>query len=184
MKNDIMETSSEFYEKIYKQIGVYIRKLTSDSEYIDEVTQEVFLKIHHSLGTLKNNEKLTSWLNRIVYTTLMDHYNKRKKTPVPDAMFFDVQPDDQNDGNPELIACVMELLEFLPVEQRELMKAVEIDGLKQTDYAKQNNMKLSTVKSRVQRAKQKIKEQVFSGCFLQTDKFGNVVDYRPPKNKL
>jgi len=181
MTTDIMETGSEFYEKIYKQIGAYVRKLTSDSEYIDEVTQEVFLKIHRSIGTLKNDEKLTSWLNRIVYTTLIDHYNKRKKTPVSEAVLFEALPDDKNEDNVALMACIMELLEFLPIEQRELLKAVEIDGLKQTDYAKQHNIKLSTVKSRVQRAKQKIKEQILSGCYLRTDKFGNVVDYQPPK---
>lgn len=183
MATDIMETGSAFYEKIYKQIGVYIRKLTSDSEHIDEVTQEVFLKIHRSIATLKNNDKLTSWLNRIVYTTLIDHYNKQKKAAVSDTVLLTAQTDENNEDNPALMACIMELLDLLPIEQRELLKAVEIDGLKQTDYAKQHNIKLSTVKSRVQRAKQKIKEQILSGCYLQTDKFGNVVDYRPPKNK-
>lgn len=177
----MMETSVEFYEKIYKQIGIYVRKLTSDPELINDITQEVFLKIHRSIGTLKDKEKLTSWLNRIVYTTLVDSYRKREKTN-DDILLTQTYSDDTNGDNPALIACINELLQLLPAEQRELLKAIEIDGMKQTDYAKQNNLNLSTVKSRVQRAKQKIKEQILSGCYLQTDKFGNVVDYQLPKN--
>lgn len=176
------EQNNELYEKAYKQISAYVRKLSSNSEHIDEITQEVFLKIHRSIGTLKSEDKLKPWLNRIVYTTLIDYYKREKKYVAENTMVLEIYQEETNENNEELISCIMELLQLLPVQERELLKAVEIDQVKQTEYAKQHNIKLSTVKSRVQRAKQKIKDQISSNCYLQMDKFGNVVDYQFYKN--
>lgn len=175
---------TEFYENIYLKICAYIARLTSDPEDIAEVSQQVLLKIHDNISTLREQDKLTSWLNRIVYTTLMDYYNERKKNKIPDASFVEVAQEEANDNNPVLIACITELLQVLPPDQRDLITAVEIDGVKQTDYAKNHNLNLSTVKSRLQRAKKKIKELVLADCQLQTDKFGNVVDYHIPSKKI
>lgn len=175
------EQNTEFYANAYKQISAYVRKLSSTSEHIDEVTQEVFLKIHHSIGTLKNEEKLKPWLNRIVYTTLMDYYKREKNYVLENTMGLELQQDEAYNHNDELINCIMGLLQLLPEQERDLLKAVEIDQMKQTEYAKQYNIKLSTVKSRVQRAKQKIKDQISSNCNLQMDKYGNVIDYQMNK---
>lgn len=114
---------------------------------------------------------MASWLNRIVYTTLMDFYRKRKKTPIQDIPVPETDTNETSDNNPAIIACILELLQLLPEDQRELLKAIEIDGMKQANYARVHNLNPSTVKSRVQRAKQKIK---FSDYAIQK----NRSDYR------
>jgi DNA-directed RNA polymerase specialized sigma24 family protein len=52
--------------EICKSVSDYVRKLTSGTYLIEEVTQEVVIKVHEPLGTIKDHEKLTSWLKRIV----------------------------------------------------------------------------------------------------------------------
>ncbi|WP_254411156.1 sigma-70 family RNA polymerase sigma factor [Dyadobacter diqingensis] len=165
------------YREIYKSVSDYVRRLTSDPYLIEEVTQEVVIKVHESLSTLKDSEKLTSWLKRIAYTTLVDHHRKSQKQ-------FLVQPhtaEPVNEGNESMMECIAMLLKLLPDEQRELLEAVELHGMSQTVYANEKKLHISTVKSRVQRARQKLKEQITGNCFLTTDSYGNVVDFIRPR---
>jgi RNA polymerase sigma-70 factor, ECF subfamily len=159
----------DFYEELNKKVGDYIRSLTSDKDQIDEVTQEALIKIHNSIDTLQDQEKLTSWLKRIVYTS--------KLQDISDELDL-----DDNEGNQALSDCITTLLKNLPDEQRELLEMVELKGISQTQYANERNIPISTIKSRVQRAKQKLKEQITSNCFLKIDSYGNVVDFQLPKN--
>lgn len=166
------------YNEIAISIRNYIGKLTSDKEVIDDVVQEVFLKVHHSIATLQDSEKLNAWLRRIVYTTLMDIYRKkRKEQQLEKTLVMDDETAPENEGNVALMECIVSLLQLLPGEQRELLEAVEVKGISQAEYARQNNLPLSTVKSKVQRARQKIKDLVKSNCALINDSYGNVIEY-------
>jgi RNA polymerase sigma-70 factor (ECF subfamily) len=170
-------------EDISRQVRAYVSKLTHDKEQADEVSQQVLLKMHEAIGSLKDEQKLGSWLKRIVYTTLMDYYRKQKKNL---SLSFDEEKEltqeDTSQANLALIDCIQSLLQGLPDEQQQLLKAIEIQGISQAQYARDYHLPLSTVKSRVQRAKQKIREQITSNCFLQVDSYGNVIEYRLPKN--
>lgn len=169
----------EFYEELNKKIGDYVRSLTSDKDLINEVTQVVLIKIHKSIDTLQDQDKLTSWLKRIVYTSLIDHHrNMQKKYNEKLQDVYDDENLKDNEDNQVLSACIMTLLKNLPEKQRELLEIVELQGISQIQYAKDRNIPISTVKSRIQRAKKKLKEQITSNCFLNTDPYGNVVDYK------
>lgn len=46
------------YEEFYELVGTYVRRLAADPALIADVTQDVLLKIHQSIGTLHDQEKL------------------------------------------------------------------------------------------------------------------------------
>ena len=171
----------DFYEELNQKVREYVKSLTADRGQIDEVTQEALLKIHKSIGTLQDQRKLTSWLKRIVYTSLIDYHRRRKKHNTEAVNETNVEENNYNEGNEALMQCIETLLKILPDEQRELLEAVELKGISQTQYASERNIPLSTIKSRVQRAKQKIKQQIVNNCFLKLDSYGNVIDYQLPK---
>lgn len=79
--------------------------------------------------------------------------------------------------------CLLLLLHQLPPAQRELLEAVELRGLSQTAYAAAKQLPLSTVKSRVQRARRHLRAQLTGNCRLTTDAYGNVVDFDKPEKK-
>lgn len=173
-----------FYEEINTKINDYIRSLTNDDEQINEVTQESLIKIHKSIDNLKDEEKLSSWIKRIVYTSLMDFHRKKQQTIHPEHIekVTDVIETEEENENEKLSDCIKLLLKNLPEDQRELLEKVELEGMSQVQYANEHNLPISTVKSRVQRAKKKLKEQIMSDCFIKTDSYGNVVDYHYFKN--
>jgi RNA polymerase sigma-70 factor, ECF subfamily len=163
--------------KLYSDIESYLRKIKVDPAIIQDIRQDVFLKAHQSIHTLKSEGKLLSWLKVIVYNTVIDHYRKQKNTfQLPDP-----HEEEYNEGNAYLLKCISHLIQTLPDEQKEVMEAIEINGISQTQFAKMHNLPLSTIKSRVQRARNKVNDTVKKSCFLRVDTYGNVTDYVPPK---
>jgi RNA polymerase sigma-70 factor (ECF subfamily) len=174
----------DFYEEMNSMVKDYISRLTDDRDEIQEVSQNALIKIHISLDSLRNPGKLTSWLKRIVYTTRVDYHRNKSKNSIVDG-FVDIAEESvsetDNHGNDALIQCIKRLLSILPAEQRELLEAVELNNVSQTQWAKERNLPVSTVKSQVQRAKRMIKKQITNNCQISTDAFGNVINYQLPK---
>jgi len=168
--------TNEIQIALYDHISAYLQKLNVDESILKDIRQDIFLKAHDSIDTLKDHNKIFSWLQVIAYNAVIDHYRKtNRSTPVIDT------ENNLNEGNESLIKCISLLIKSLPDEQKHVMEAIEVTGISQVQYAEQYNLPLSTVKSRVQRGRKKIKETVMSSCFLRTDKFGNVTDYNLPK---
>lgn len=166
--------------ELYHQIGHYLHKIRVDENILEDIRQDIFLKVHDAIHTVKDNTKIVSWLQVIAYNAVMDHHRKiNRQAPSPV-----ITDEVRNEGNETLIKCISLLIQTLPDEQKAAMEAIEINGLSQVEYAQQHNLPLSTVKSRIQRARKKIKETVETSCLLRTDKFGNVTDYVPPKEIL
>jgi RNA polymerase sigma-70 factor (ECF subfamily) len=66
----------------YKQ-KVYFLALDMVGNPVDaeDVSQDVFLKVHRSFGTFKRDAKLGSWLYRITYNACIDQIRKRQAAP-------------------------------------------------------------------------------------------------------
>ena len=47
----------------------------------EDVSQDVFLKIHRSFRTFKKDAKLGSWIYRITYNACIDHLRKKQSAP-------------------------------------------------------------------------------------------------------
>lgn len=163
--------------KLYNHIELYLQQIKVDAAIIQDIRQDVFVKAHLSIDSLKSEGKLLSWLRVIVYNTVVDHYRQQKKS----FQLSDQHEEEYNEGNIYLLKCISLLIQTLPEEQKEVMEAIEINGISQTEFAKLHHLPLSTVKSRVQRARNKINDTIKNSCFLRVDKYGNVTDYVPPK---
>jgi RNA polymerase sigma factor (sigma-70 family) len=102
------------YTEIRKHIAAYAQRLTPDRVLADEITQQVLIKVHESLDQLENRHKLQSWLRKIVYNTLMDHYRQRKALRLPDSLEMAEGEALDDAGNQAVIGCLRSLLEELP----------------------------------------------------------------------
>ena len=139
--------------------------------------------MHQHLDQLKDREKLSAWIRRISYTTLMDFYRKSPKNGDAPGDLVAEEAADQ-EGNHALQQCVLALMSGLAPQDRHLLEKVEIKGVSQAQLARELNLPFSTVKSRLQRAKARIRQQIQSQCLLQLDPYGNVVDYQLPVTGL
>ncbi|MGI9277179.1 MAG: sigma factor [Endozoicomonas sp.] len=55
----------------------YIIKQVGHEDVVDDILQEVYLKAHTQLHTLKSKGSIGAWLYRITYNTIMDHFRQQ-----------------------------------------------------------------------------------------------------------
>ncbi len=56
----------------------FILKRVGEPSLADDLLQEVFLKIHSKIDTLKDEAKLCNWIYQIARNTIIEHYRKHK----------------------------------------------------------------------------------------------------------
>jgi RNA polymerase sigma-70 factor (ECF subfamily) len=76
-----------------------------------------------------------------------------------------------------LASSMREMVEALPDPYRQALLLTEYEGLTQAELAERLGISLSGAKSRVQRARQKIKDELLACCHFEFDRYGRVIDY-------
>lgn len=148
---------------------------------LDDLVQEVFLKVHENAGELRDVERLAPWLFRIARNVVVDHLRKRRtRTHAPlDEADEPTIPEPESNFNHEMAAWFRPMMELLPEEYRVALELTELEGLTQRELAQRAGLSLSGAKSRVQRAKQLLEGVVRACCDFEVDVHGNFVACRP-----
>jgi len=159
-----------------KAYSIAYRYLRNEEDAMDAL-QESFIKIFRGLKGFNGESQFDTWVYRIVVNTCNDFIRKQKSRPQTEELFrnqesdeeYEIQIADSRD-NPEerleqkeLGQYIMECLEKLKEEYREILILRDINGFSYEEISKILNCNEGTVKSRISRARQKLKEIYFSG---------------------
>jgi len=172
-------TTEALWDEFADQMRSFIRKRISGPALIEDILQDVFLKIHANIDNLRDDTKIRSWLYRIARNTIIDHYRKPK---IRTEELADIgMPDEFPDFDPhwQVVSELRKMTEALPEKYAHALLAVEFDGISQKAYAKQLDISFSGAKSRVQRGRQMLKDSLMRCCHYEFDRFGKVIDYHP-----
>lgn len=173
-------TTEQIWEAFHPQLKYFILKRVPDEDNAEDILQDVFLKIHTHIETLHDQEKLQSWLYQIARNTITDYYRTHKATAeLSEALLLPEEPEVEDDVVKELIPSVKAMVESLPYEYRQALLLTEYEGLTQRELAERLGLSLSGAKSRVQRAREKLKTMLLDCCHFEFDRLGKVIDYQP-----
>jgi RNA polymerase sigma-70 factor (ECF subfamily) len=139
----------------------------------------VFLKIHTRIDTLHQHDRVAAWIYQIARNAIADYYRaQRPLFELPETLAV---PGDltEIDVVRELLPCVAAMVDALPEGYREALRLTEYAGLSQKQLSERLGISFSGAKSRVQRARMKIKQQLLDCCHFQLDHAGRIVDYQP-----
>ena len=174
-------TTELVWEAFHTPLQQFIRRRVSDEDTAEDVLQDVFLKIHQHMETLRDVKKLESWIYQITRNAIIDSYrNSRPTTPLEAEEVLDLPeelPDD--DVVSELLPSVRAMVRNLPELDRQALVLTEYQGLTQKELAERLGLSFSGAKSRVQRAREKLKQQLLECCHFELDRRGHIIDYRP-----
>jgi RNA polymerase sigma-70 factor (ECF subfamily) len=159
----------------------------------EDLLQEVFLRIHQHLSTVRDTGRLIPWIFQLARNVITDYYraaSRRHEIPGQplhdgegDAKEIEVVPsllgDEQTSHQYELAPCLTPLIERLPEHYREAVLLVEMEGLSQRELSARLAVSFSGAKSRVQRGRDKLKDLLLRCCQVELDKRGNITDYQP-----
>jgi RNA polymerase sigma-70 factor, ECF subfamily len=147
------------------------------SETFEHKVLVVFIKIANHFSEIKDSQKIRIWIYRITRNAIIDHYRRQRPT---DELQMDLQIRDEYDEQDlsKDSSCIKPMIEQLPDKYREVIELAELNELSQKQLSERLGLSLSGAKSRVQRGRQKLKELLVSCCHIETDRYGNIVDYQ------
>jgi RNA polymerase sigma-70 factor (ECF subfamily) len=163
------------WELLAERLGAFIARRVPPQD-VDDVLQDVLLRIHRSVRTLDDDSRFGPWVYSIARNAVID---VRRRRPVVTVQFDEhadarSQPDDPI-GSP-LLDCVAPFVARLPNGYREAITLVELRGLTQQEAADVAGVSLSGMKSRVQRGRRLMRAMFEECCELTIDGRGRVFD--------
>jgi len=180
MKKELLKT----WEKLNKTLLLCIKKRIKNKEDAEDILQDVYIKLHKNINNLNDIKKIISWIDQITQNTINDYYKKnyKRKNINFEEYYAKLTQEEKNNLNDEVLISIKKIINELPKDSKEIIELYEFEDMSHKEICKKLKIKENTSKSRLKRAKEKLKNQVDKCCVFQTDKFGNVLDYK--KNKV
>ena len=166
------------YAQFHQSMLSYIRSKINSREDAEDILQNVFVKISTNVNKLSDEEKLQSWVYTITRNAIIDYYrtNSSKKNIELDNLLEESIPDEPNfDSTKGLDKCIHSMIGLLPEEYRGIIVDSELNGIRQKDLADKYGMAYPSMRSRVQRGRERLKQLFYNCCHIETDSVGNVM---------
>jgi len=173
----INEIGIDISEHRSKQIGFAGRDRKPTKGYSQfHLTQEVLVKAQQAGPSLKDSSKVEGWMFPIARNLITDHFRNAKKFVIfssnddsairPDIALF---TQEQESRKAHLLRCIHAFAESLPDHYRTALELVDFEGISQVELAKRFGLTISAAKSRVQRARTRLRVLIDACCEVDTD---------------
>ncbi len=171
------------WQDIEQRLRPYVSRRVASAGDVEDVLQEIFVRIHRGLAALRDGESFGGWVYRIAQSCIADAARARARSPV---QIVDEPPEtaapaaeESEDLESELGACVALFVARLPAPYREAVTLTELQGLTQKDAAQLLGVTLPAMKSRTLRGREKIRDMFEECCRISVDCRGRVTACEP-----
>ena len=169
--------TDHLYHQFHERLKHFILRRIPDKADAEDLLQEVFLRIHARIGTLKDSSRIESWIFQITRNLIVDHYRSKRPHEEIDEEVLPDEGEHAPTATERLAPAIRELVDQLPEPYREALVLTEFEGMSQKDLAERLGISLSGAKSRVQRGRAMVKDSLMRCCHFEFDRYGTVIDY-------
>jgi RNA polymerase sigma factor (sigma-70 family) len=152
------ETLGVLFERYHAPLYNFYTKVTGDRALSEDLVQEVFLRILRHRQTFRDGTPFRAWIYQIARNARIDHFRKsRPQVPFEPEMVPTVEQGDPAQRMQESELLHRAMME-LPEEKRELLVLCRFQELPYEDVARLVGCGVATVKVRIHRALQELKQ--------------------------
>lgn len=151
---------------------------------VDDVLQDVLLRMHRGLGDLHDEDRFGPWAYRVARSAVLDHQRRAAKHVVVDAAPAEEPAfeDRSDDAESVLASYVATFVAMLPTPYREALTLTELEGLTHKEAADMLRISLTAMKSRVARGRRALRQAFEDCCTIALDTRGHVVACEPRRD--
>jgi RNA polymerase sigma-70 factor (ECF subfamily) len=166
---------TELVKRYEKRVVNYVYRITHRYEEAHDLAQEIFVKVFLALDRYDSKYQFSTWLFRIAQNSAIDALRKKSIVEVPIARPTEDEPSGKerefaDDGispyralkNKELSAAIEKAVRELPSDYRELIQLRHFAELSYEEIADMKKLPLGTVKNKLFRARNLLKEELDS----------------------
>lgn len=174
-ERDLFTVLMSRYEK---RIINYVYRITHRYEEAHDLAQEIFVKVYLALDRYDSKYQFSTWLFRIAQNSAIDALRKKSIAEVPLSRPTEDEPTGKerefaDDGvspyralkNKQLSAAIDDAVGKLPPDYRELIQLRHFAELSYEEIASMKKLPLGTVKNKLFRARNLLKEAL--GSFVE-----------------
>jgi len=171
-----MIDNQSHFEKLYREFHVLVFNVAlhylQNTEDAEEITQDVFVKIHHSLENFNQKSSYKTWIYRITINQCLD-FLKQKNSQKRFFIFGKKSQNEQEYLNAstfehpgiameqqEDAKILFEVINTLTENQKTAFLLSKLDGLSNPEIAEIMQLSISSVESLIFRAKATLKEKL------------------------
>jgi RNA polymerase sigma factor (sigma-70 family) len=156
--NTMTERDREIDETVVRErtrLGDFIRRRVRDPGEAEDILQDVFQDFVQAYRLPEQIEQVSAWLFRVARNRIIDRFRKKREQPLaaiesepddPDSEYrLDLDLPSHYDG-PE--AALWDALEELPVNQRDVFVAHELDGKNFKTLSRETGISVNTLLAR------------------------------------
>lgn len=161
----------------------FLRQRVANEADVDDLLQDILIKTHAHLGEVRDPVALRAWLFQVARNATVDFYRKRGKAQAVNAEDLWYGEAEEIGALRELEGCVTVFLSALSPQDAKLLRAVDLEGQKQKDVAVAMGLTYSTLKSRVQAAREKMADQYRACCAMELGAKGEILEATPRETR-
>jgi RNA polymerase sigma-70 factor, ECF subfamily len=185
----MISDSQTIWSEVQNGLRAFIAKRVSDEASVDDLSQEVFVRMQRGLDGLKKESRLVSWIYQIARHAIIDYYRARdRQHERPVGLASDLEnvhsaslPAESSKGSgqlrSELAGCLRPMIERLSEDYRQAITLVDLEGMSQHEAAARLGLSISGMKSRVQRGRRQLKGMLEACCTIELDRRRGVAGY-------
>jgi RNA polymerase sigma-70 factor (ECF subfamily) len=166
-KGDDQEAFGELVNRYKDLVYGMVTRLAPERSQIDDLAQEVFLKVHRGLPYFRGEARLSTWIYRIIANVCAQaRSHPRREVPLDrggDHPPIDPGAVDTAFADLELRDRLEKAIAQLPDQYRFLIAAHHLRGVQYEALAEALDIPLGTVKTHLHRAKRRLRELLAEG---------------------
>lgn len=165
LRNDLraFELLVNQYQKL---VFFVINRLVQNKQNKEDICQEVFIKIHHSLPSFRFQSKLSTWIARIAYLAAVNYLKSNKgkssyeyRENIDEYHFTDENPEREL-MKKDTSLYVNHLIEQMPHQYKTVLTLYHLNEFSLTEINEITGIPEGTVKSYLFRARKLLKEKL------------------------
>ncbi len=143
----------------------HVRKMVIDHDDADDLTQEIFIKVHKAIDTFREDSQLFTWIYRIATNECLTFLNKKRRRfflPIEDisnqlSAKIDSAPDISGE---DIQKKLQKALLKLPDKQRLVFNMKYFEDMTYEDMSEITNTSVGALKASFHHAVKKIEEYI------------------------
>lgn len=154
------------------ELRIFLQSRLNDTHLAEDLLQDVFIKALAEGNQFCELENARAWLFRVAKNQMIDFQRTQKEHDDVPEQVTEVNPESAPVAN--LSTCLPVALKKMNAEDQEIIQRCDLEGMNQADYAKLKDLSLTGAKSRIQRARKRLKGGLKNTCHIIFDEQGNV----------
>jgi RNA polymerase sigma-70 factor (ECF subfamily) len=174
---------------LHARLRAFVARRVPDPVAVDDLAQEILLRLYTHMGRLREHERLDAWAYQIARNVITDYWRVRagsREVPfdqeLSDRLASMPEPESGDDADQvrrELASCLAPMVERLGERYREAIRLTDLGGRTQAEAAAELGLSVPGMKARVQRGRAQLRALLRACCRIELDRRGQITELEP-----